>query len=501
MKPHWYQRVIPTPWPLRSMGVVFFAGICFCLGLAPWDWWVISLVSVATLAIHLKNRTPLQSFWLGWSYGFGVWLTGVSWIWVSIYQFGDTSAILAALMVAIVAVIMGFLTAVQCWLYGILTMDRWPVLGFTALWVVFEWLRSWLLTGFPWLYLGYGFLDTPLAGYAPVGGVFLVSAMALLLVLHCIRLRWASLLWMLLILLGGHLLNGHAFTRPWGAPLAISIVQGNIPQDTKWEESRQDAILNIYRQMSVSEWGRDLVLWPEAAITRFYDEAIDDLENLDAVAAKHHSALITGIPYATPPPYRYYNSVLALGTGRGFYEKQQLVPFGEYIPFEAQLRGLMPFFDLPMSSFSWGSSRQQPMLVQEIRVQPSICYEVAYPQLMQSEASKADLMITISNDAWFGRSHGPWQHFEMVRMRALESGRYFLSGTNNGITAVVNPRGKVVAMAPQFKAVVLRAQVYPMRGLTPWLVIGNRLVLIPCFSVLLLAGGRSLSRRYRRRIC
>ncbi len=500
----WYTRgrALWKDLPWWSMGLALLAGLVYCLGLSPWDDWVISLGSVLAFSRLLQKKSPQQAFWIGWAYGTGLWASGVSWLWVSIHVFGDTSSWLAALMVLFVAVVMGFLTAVQAWVYVAARINRSPVWGFAALWVLFEWLRSWLLTGFPWLYLGYGMIDTPWAGYAPVGGVFLVSAMACLCVLLLAEIRWRSALQAGVILVLGWGLQHHAYTHALGKPLTVSIIQGNIPQDSKWDESSQDSIISTYKKLSRPEWGRDIVLWPEAAITKFYDEATDDLMDLDGIAHAHGSTLITGIPYVTPggPPYFYYNAVIALGQGRGIYEKQRLVPFGEYVPFASVLRGLMPFFDLPMSGFSWGRPDQPPLQAGWIRVQPSICYEVAYPELLQYQASSAELLVTISNDAWFGGSHGPWQHFEMVRMRALETGRYFLSGTNNGISAIVDPQGKVVTEAPQFRQAVLRGQVSAMVGLTPWLVVGNQLVIGLSLAFLSLLAGLGLWQSRRGRV-
>ncbi len=488
---------IPEP---KKLGLALVSGLFYVLGLAPWDFWPISLLSVVALYTLLAEQPPAQAGWLGWAWGTGMWLSGAAWLWVSIHEFGSTSAPVASAMLLVVAVIMGFSTALQSLLWRSLGKQRWPILGFTALWVVFEWLRSWVLTGFPWLYLGYGFLDTSLAGFAPVGGVFMVSALALMSALLVMRMRPTGWVIVGLIWLGGSTLRHHAFTYAWGPTISVSIVQGNIPQDEKWQDTEQDAIIKIYRDLSRNEWGRDIVLWPEAAITKFYDDAAADLLDLDTQAAKHHSTLITGIPYVSEdgPPYRYYNSIIALGNGRGLYEKQRLVPFGEYIPFEQELRGLMPFFNLPMSSFSWGPDKQQPLRAGLYRVQGSICYEIAYPALIQHQAAQADFFVIISNDAWFGGSHGPWQHFEMVRMRALENGRYFLSGTNNGVSAIVDPSGHVVREAPQFRATVLRGTIRAMTGLTPWTVWGNKLILIPSFTILALMAYRArLQRRLR----
>ncbi len=467
-------------------------GLIFCLGLAPWDLWPVSLFSVYGLWALLEGRSARQGFFLGWAYGIGLWGSGVSWLWVSIHEHGATSAWLAALMVLFVAVVMGSLSGLQAALYRRYLARSASWIGFTGAWVLFEWLRSWLFTGFPWLYLGDGLIDTPLAGYAPLGGVFMVSGFACLSALMLARLDLRRGLFLALLWFGGHRLFLHDWTQAQGHPLSVSLVQGNIDQDSKWDVANEDAIIATYRRLSQSEWGRDIVLWPEAAITKFYDEATSDLQDLQALAQSHGTTLITGIPYAEPyaQDYLYFNTVIALGEGAGLYAKQRLVPFGEYVPMAPVLRGLMPFFDLPMSGFTPGPEHQPPLRAGLWRVQPSICYEVAYPDLLQRQAAAADLLVTVSNDAWFGHSHGPQQHFAMVRMRALETGRYFLSATNNGITAVVDPKGRVLARAPSFRPYVLRAEVHAMRHLTPWLVWGETPTLLLAVLACLAGRGR-----------
>lgn len=490
--------------PRLRLGLALLAGLLTPLSLAPFGFWPVSLLTTALFALLLQGRTAREGFFTGWAYGAGLWGSGVAWLWVSIHDYGYTPAWLATLMVAFVAVVMGLLSGLQGWIYARLKLDRQALLGFPALWALFEWLRSWLFTGFPWLYLGYAYIDTPLSGFAPVGGVFLVSLLVVLTSVGMLQLlrpassRQRAVLATALASLWavGLGLQQIEWTRASGNPVSISIIQGNIPQDMKWNVEMQDQTIAIYEKLSEKEWGRDVVLWPEAAITKFLHEAIPDLERIDARAAASHSAFVTGIPYLEPggPPLRFFNSVLAVGDGRGLYHKQRLVPFGEYIPFEDVLRGALPFFDMPMSSFSWGSDQQQPLAVKSFRLQPSICYEIAYPGLVRRQALGADMLVTVSNDAWFGGSHGPHQHFEMVRMRALETGRYILRGTNNGISAIIDNRGRVVSRAPQFVRTVLRGEARTVEGLTPWLVMGNVLILTLSGVMMALAWRRAAKR-------
>ncbi|HNP03179.1 MAG TPA: apolipoprotein N-acyltransferase, partial [Agitococcus sp.] len=275
--------------------------------------------------------------------------------------------------------------------------------------------------------------------------------------------------------------------------LSVSIVQGNIPQDVKWQMEWRDKTLAIYEQLSKSEWGQDVVIWPEAAIPMFQYEANDFLIKINNTATATNTAFVTGIPYADleninkqgiPP---FYNSIAALGAGNGLYFKQRLVPFGEYVPFESWLRGVLPFFNLEMSSFSAGNPQQSSLIVKDYKLAAAICYEIAYPEITRRNAEKADFITTLSNDGWFGTSTGPHQHLQMVQMRALETGKWIIRATNTGISGFISPKGTIVKKAPQFKRTVLRGHVYPVKGQTPFSRLGNWPILIFCFGILIIS--------------
>lgn len=473
------------------------------LSLAPYGWWPVALVTIGLTGELLAGHTPRRAAFLAWCYGFGLWAYGASWLYVSIHDYGYTPAWLAIPMVGFVAAVMGLFFALLGYVYSRFCFDRFPLLTLPVLWMLGEWLRSWFLTGFPWLFTGYAFIDTPLAGFAPVLGVFGVSLIAVftaMAIMHFLRDKalWKPLLVAAACWLAGFSLQTVEWTTPQGDPLSVSIVQGNIPQESKWQLEWRDKTVDIYRQLSKNEWGRDLVIWPEAAIPMFYHEAIDALDEMEDNALTGHSSFVTGIPYIEVDTqnrqFQIYNSILALGEGRGIYHKQRLVPFGEYIPLENFLRGTIPFFDMPMTSFSRGRPDQAPLRVQTLKMGPMICYEIAYPDLVRQIAGRSDFLATISNDGWFGTSIGPYQHFEMVRMRALETGREVIRATNNGISARIGHKGDVLESAPQFKRLVLRTQVQGYHGLTPYIAFGNWPVLL--ISVLcLVIGWRRLSKR------
>jgi apolipoprotein N-acyltransferase len=402
-------------------------------------------------------------------------------------------------MVAFVAALMGAFTAVMAFIYRKYRFDRHALLTFAPLFVLFEWLKTWIFTGFPWLFTGYAFIDSALVGYAPIVGVFGLSLLAIISA-QCVMalVKYATKAWtygvlVAVIWLAGMGLQYHAWTiNDVKKPLTVSMVQGNIPQDVKWQLEWRDKTLAIYKKLSEKEWGRDLVIWPEAAVPMFQyeEEANVFLTEMENNAIAGHSAFVTGIPYADiqkldaqgiPP---FYNSMAALGEGYGLYFKQRLVPFGEYIPFEQFLRGTIAFFSRDMSSFTAGNNQQSPLFVKDYRLAAAICYEIAYPELTRNNAEKADFIATISNDGWFGHSIAPHQHLQMVQMRALETGKWIIRATNSGISALIDQHGHIRQQAPQFKQAILRGTVYAIKGQTPYSRWGNWPVLVLCFGLL-----------------
>lgn len=480
--------------PLLMLALGALTPFCF----APFGLWPVALVTIGLAGELLRGHSPRRSAWLGFCHGFGLWAYGASWLYVSVHDYGYTPPWLAIPMVASVAAVMALFFALMAFVYARFRLDRAALLTLPALWVLGEWLRSWVLTGFPWLFTGYAFIDTPLAAYAPVLGVFGVSLIAVFSAQAIFRAladkkAWPALAAAVLLWLAGAGLQYVPWTTPTGESLSVSIVQGNIPQESKWQLEWRDKTVDIYRELSRNEWGRDLVIWPEAAIPMFYHEALDALTEMQENALIGHSAFVTGIPFMEvnehQQEFRIYNSILAEGEGSGLYYKQRLVPFGEYIPLEAWLRGTIPFFDMPMTSFTAGGPHQAPLEVQKLKLGPMICYEIAYPDLVRKIAGQSDVLTTISNDGWFGGSIGPHQHFEMVRMRAKETGREVIRATNNGISAIIDSNGQVREHAPQFKRLVLRANVNARHGMTPYVVLGNTPVLFLC-GLLLVTGMR-----------
>jgi len=483
--------------PLLVLLLAPLAGALVTLSLAPFHLWPAGILSCVIYAWMLCTCSPRQALWRGWLFGLGLFGSGASWVYVSIHVYGYASVPLAAFLTVLFCAGLALLHALFAWCYvvAVRPLPGGMLIGFPVLWVLFEWLRSWLLTGFPWLFLGYAHIDTWIAGWAPIVGVYGLSFICALTG-TCLFLAWRSrqpvacVTYAVIVLT---LWAGGGVLKPiqWVAsaseqPLSVAILQPNVPQEHKWDPAWYRPILRQLREGSEPLFGSDILVWPEAAVPSSYQRARGFLDPVAARAAANETALITGIPFREGDGEIHYNSIVALGHGSGTYHKRHLVPFGEYVPMEKLLRGLIAFFDLPMSSFSPGPAGQGPLRAGAFRVAPFICYEVVYPDLVAASARNTDLMITISNDSWFGSSIGPLQHLQMAQMRALENGRYLIRGTNNGVSALIDHRGRIIARTEQFVPASLVGNVEVMLGNTPFGSFGSLPVVAGCTIVLLL---------------
>ena len=476
-------------------GASLAAGALLPFGLAPYDLWPLTLVSAAGLywVLTREGARPLRD---GWFFGVGKYGLGASWIYVSIHEYGDAAPPLAAFLVAVFVAGMALFPAVAAWLFVRFRPTNATVVAiwFATVWVLLEWLLTWFLTGFPWLFAGYAMLDTPLEALAPVGGVLLVSFAAVLTAACLVGWRkWTSWAVAALPWIAAWLVADVVWTES-GAAHRVALVQGDIPQEVKWEPDA-GMIFERYASLSAPFWDRDLVLWPEAV---FYAGTGAAGSFLSAMSERAEGALVLGVVIGEDAPggAKYYNAAVATGAGNGVYRKQRLAPFGDFVPFEGILRGLIGFFDLPMSGLSPGEPGQPPLRgANGIMLGMAICYEIAYPELVRHRAKGADALVTLSNDTWFGESIGPLQHMQIARMRALENGRYVLRATNNGVTAIVDERGRVTAALPQFEPGVLTGVFRRSTGATPFSRFGSILVVAPLMLFLaVVIGGRVAAR-------
>ncbi|SFM40449.1 apolipoprotein N-acyltransferase [Marinobacter zhejiangensis] len=465
------------------------AGALQTLTFSPYEWWWLGPISIALILACTVSLPSEKLFRAGWLAGLGLFGSGASWVYISISHYGNTSVPLSILLTAVFVAGLSLFHGLAFWGWGKLAKDSKlrRLLLFPAIWILGDWLRGWLLTGFPWLYLGTAQVDGPLAGWAPLLGVHGVTlwvialGMALYASAGLLRLKRpgpaaAALTAGLLPWLLGPALNSVAWTQLSAAPISVATMQGNVPQLIKWDPNHLKQQIVTYLGLTNQDWQQDLILWPETAIPLTQDQAGAIFEHIETNLGPN-STLITGIPWYgfsdRIEDFTFHNSIMALGNGEGMYHKQKLVPFGEYVPLQQWLRGLIGFFDLPMSEFSRGPAHQSPLIANNLRIMPYICYEVAYPDFVAINARTTDLLVTISNDGWFGDSIGPLQHLQIARMRALETGRYMVRGTNNGLTAIIDQKGQIATSIPQFTEATLRGEAYTARGNTPYMETGS----------------------------
>ena len=476
--------------------VALLAGAATALGFAPFELFPVPFVTLAMLFVLWRRaESSGQAALLGFAWGMGCFLTGVSWVYVSLHDVGGMAMPLAAIATLAFCGILAVFPALAGWLWWrIATTDFFNVFLLAGVWTLTEWLRGWVLTGFPWLALGYSQTPpSPLAGYAPVLGVY---GIGLLVggVSSCLTFYWRKpLAWVAVafVFIGGQALRSIEWTEPVGEPVSVSLLQGNIPQSLKWVPENLTLSMETYARLA-AEHPAQLVVLPETAIPLLFDQIPRELLRRFTAGgeAMIGSAVRTGKGYT--------NGAVALTPQLDMqvYSKVHLVPYGEYVP-----PGFAWFFGLvniPMSNFSAGPPDQKPLAIAGQQVMPNICYEDLFGEEILAGLPEATLLINLSNTAWFGDSLAQPQHLQIARLRALETGRPVLRATNTGMTAAISPDGQVTA---KLQAFVTGALVVPVRGytgITPYARLGNWAAVLLALAFCLpaaLSGQRRLHRQ------
>jgi apolipoprotein N-acyltransferase len=496
--------------PLLGLILALLLGASLVFSFAPFSIWFVTPLALATFFYLIKQLPLNYAFKLGFSFGVGWFASGVHWVHVSIDQYGGLPLIFSlALMMLLIAYLALFPALFAYSAKRFFPTSSWLV-ALPALWGICELLRSWFLTGFPWLSIGYGQIDGPLANWATLigeTGLSLVVVMlswtlvniankGLLRSLKANKISPAKLQTILVFALFALPLLLSSFNKPVNSDrvATITLVQGNIPQSMRWVPEQDWPTMEKYLDLTEPHWQSDVIIWPEAAVPKIEPLAQEYLQFVDYKAFENKTAVITGIADYNLSNKQAYNNLIVLGTANSNdqistysyghsnrYSKHHLLPIGEFIPLEDWLRGLAPIFDLPMSSFTRGDYMQHNLVANDLKIAANICFEILFSQqIIDNLDTDTDVLLTVSNDAWFGDSIGPIQHMEIARMRALELGLPVLRSTNNGVTGIINEKGVVVSQIPQFEDAVLNHQLQlnkvqtlfaTSHGLTYWLVL------------------------------
>lgn len=472
-------------------------GCVTTLAFAPFEWSIlVPLVLVPFLYVCLTN-SPRDSAKHGFWLGFGMFLTGTYWVYISVAVFGEAPTWIALLLMTGLVLLMSFYLWITGWLISRLASgEPWLLLAVApAAWVIVEWARGWLITGFPWMSLGYSQVDSALAGWAPIIGVYGISALmvlssAAILVAIMTRGRQQMIAVGLVLLPGlvGAGLRAVDWTEPDGEPLIATIIQGGISQDKKWLIEQFQPTLDFYRSETRKAAGSDIVVWPEVAIPAASDRVEGYIRGLESDSRINEQTILFGIlervTERTIEP-KTYNAIIAVnGEERQAYRKRHLVPFGEYFPVPATVREWMRMMSLPHSDLTAGDDTQ-PLIrtLGGVELAVAICYEDAYGAEQLYAMPDAGILINVSNDAWFGGSIASYQHMEIARMRSLEVGRHTIRATSTGVSAFIGPKGEVLEAGEQFVPVTMTRSVQPYKGATPYSSVGNELVLGLAFLI------------------
>lgn len=507
--------LLKSPLINKKNWLFFLAGLSLVFAYAPFSQWYLSLFVPAIVFYHLAKEVPKKSAKLMLLFAFGWFASGISWVHVSIDQFGGLPLVVSLALMLILCLYLALFPALAAYLTAYFStkkqLDLWLL---TPFWLISEYLRSVVLTGFPWLSLGYSQIDSPLANFAPVIGEVGITALIILinvcLAKIAITLKQVGqkkltfpILFLFIITVFSYGLGQINWVQATGETTKVALVQGNIAQSMKWAPEQEWPTMLKYLDLTRVNYDADIIIWPESAIPAVEPAVQDYLSTVNRSALLNNSVIITGILNYNFESKEYFNSLIVIGNKQdkdeqGYYynhsnrySKHHLLPIGEFVPFQELLRPIAPLFNLPMSSFSRGNYVQHNLIAKNLHILPLLCFEIVFPhQLADNLTKQTDLLLTVSNDAWFGDSHGPHQHMEIARMRALEFGRPLLRSTNNGITAVVDHHGSFIARIPQFEEGVLKTKITLVTGETPYSqwprLILLTMIIIPLIIVTLL---------------
>ncbi|AGA34181.1 Apolipoprotein N-acyltransferase / Copper homeostasis protein CutE [Thioalkalivibrio nitratireducens DSM 14787] len=480
-----------TGWPATLLSLL--AGATLVLAFAPFDHYLLAPLSLALWFALLRGAGPRHALRHGYAFGLGLFGAGANWIFNSLLIFGEAPLVVATLITALFVLYLALYPALLAWiaarLFGRARLLSW-LLALAGGFVLLEALRGWFLSGFPWLLIGHTLLDSPARGWLPVAGEagagLVVALAAVALVLLGARRFVAGLVLLAMLLAssaGNALWNG---LQPAPSALRVAIVQGNIEQSRKWADDGIDYALSLYSGLSREAGDVDLLVWPETAIPAFYFEVYEPLEVLSLDLEAWGTELVTGIFDYDPATRAMYNSIRHIPSG-ATYDKRQLVPFGEFLPFRDRVAWLDRLLDIPMSDLTPGTGSGRVAMAGLV-AGLSVCYEAAYSRRIRAALPEAGFLLNVSNDAWFGDTLAPHQHLQIARVRALEMGRPLIRATNTGVSALIDADGRLTARAGLFTREVLTGEIQPRQGYTPAARFGPWPALLVALLLVLPAG-------------
>ena len=477
--------------------LLLLAGAMLPFSFAPYELFWLQYPLIAFLFISVIEQAPKIAFYRGMVFGFGWFVHGVHWVFYSLHYHGGAPVFFAVLVVVLLSLYLSLFPALALYFANRFIKAsslQFFVIVYPFIWMIFDWLRGYFLTGMPWLQIGVAHIDTYLAGFAPIVGGLGIGLLAtivagLLALIFNRQYVKSSVIVIALIYVCGFLLNQINWTQPLGELLKVSLIQGNMPQSEKWRRESYAPTLQMYRQLTLENKDSDLIVWPETAVPGYKYRVVSYLEDISRQLEGTNTSVMLGVFERDEKSQRYYNSVIDL-TGQS-YKKRHLVPLGEYFP----LRSLLGFFaqwvNIPMSNIDNGKFSQPLLNISGLKVGVNICFEDVFDRDVLRDLPEANFLINVSNDAWFEDSIEPWQHHQIARMRAAETGRYLLRVTNTGVTSVIGTKGEVLAILPQFKRDVLNYEFQGYSGATPYVLWSNYLLVILAICILVVLSRRT----------
>jgi len=477
----------------------FFAGVLIPFGFAPFHLPGISILGLALFFATLKFNPVKNSFRKGFAFGLGFFSFGISWVYISINEYGHLGLILSALITLVLIIYLSLYLGLFSALYVKLAKNKsmlFSCILFSSLWCLTEYLRSTIISGFPWLLIGVGQMDSPLKYLMPIVGIYGVSFFTCLsatfLIATTEAIKFKRIIWLIAfvsILLAPLLLKYINFTKVSDKPIPVGVIQANLSMRDKWDETLFWQILQKYKEGIEQLMGKTkLIVLPEAAIPIPESYITNEIDNIHRQTTKANTAVLLGIPEATDSDEsNFYNTITALGSAKGQYKKQHLVIFGEYIP--SPFESLINYLALPTSNLKPGKKNQDLIEVDGYPIASLICYELAYPQLLRNQLPKAEWIVSISDDGWFGKSLAIFQHLQMAEALSLLTGRYQIMSNNDGLSSIINDKGDVVNSLAAFSEGILKGNILAATGITPWVYYGDTplilfFALIPIFAFL-----------------